>query len=320
MTEIDQKSIGMSHLRCFIEVAQDEEGGVSRASERLNVSQPYLTSQIKALEAILKVELLDRRKRPHKPNDAGKVFLEAAKAILKTLETATKNTKLVDRYGSNSLTVGFTPTIANSIMPDILRAFKQEYSEVKLVLSEEDSVTQIQRLRERTTDVMFLYQYSNVTASVLAAADLEIIPITQELLIVVLPENHPLAARAEISVADLDGLDFIMPDRQFITGLFAEIKDLFERSNSTLKIVVEAVFTNSILGLVAGEIGISILPNSIQSVQRRGVVYRPLSGSNPTNNRLNLVYRKDDNCKHLALQNFIKVTQGCVTLTAWGND
>ena len=104
---------------------------------------------------------------------------------------------------------------------------------------------------------MFLYQYSDMTRSILAAADLEIIPIDRESLIVVLPENHPLADRSEVSLADLDGLDFIMPDRQSVTGLFAEIKDLFERSNSTLKIVVEAVFTNSILGLVAGEIGIS---------------------------------------------------------------
>ena len=111
-----------------------------------------------------------------------------------------------------------------------------------------------------------------------------------------------------------------MPDRQSVTGLFTEIKDLFERSNSTLKIVAEAVFTNSILGLVAGEVGISMLPNSIQNVQRRGVVYRPLSGDNPTNNRLNLVCRKDDNCKHLALQNFIEVTQDFVKVTTAGDD
>ncbi len=319
MNAIDPlKSIEISHLRCFIAVAQ--QGGVNRASKYLKVSQPYLTSQMKALERKLNVILLDRRQRPHELTPAGQAFFAGAQAIVDKLAATTKQTKLIDECGSNYLTVGFTPAIANSIVPDILRAFQQTYSEVKLILSEEDSVIQIQRLRERTTDVMFFYQYSNVTESVLADADLEIIPIGRESLIVVLPENHPLATKPEISIADLDGLNFIMPTRQFVGSLFAEIKDLFQRSNSNLNIVVEAVFTNSILGLVAGEIGISILPNSVQTVQRRGVVYRPLSEHHPTANRLNLVYRKDDNCKHLALQNFIKVAQDFVTSTESGND
>lgn len=298
------KSIEHRHLLYFTTVAK--AGSFSKAARQLGMTQPPLSFQLQELEDTLGVKLfVDRQQRPIELTKAGAEFFKEAQEILAKLEQAIEKTKGIDSDKSSTLTVGFTPAIANSIMPDILRIFRQTYPDVKLILNEEDTPTQIQQLRDRTTDVIFLYQYSGMFESVTAAKDLTVKQIDRESLVVVLPENHKLTAQAKVSMNDLDGLDFIMPDRQYIASLFAEIQGLFLEANSTPNIVLEAVFMNTILGLVAGGIGISILPDSIENVQRRGVAYRPLDGHDTNTNRLYLVWRK----KNIStiLKNFIKV-------------
>jgi DNA-binding transcriptional LysR family regulator len=298
------KSIELRHLLYFTTVIK--AGSFSKAARQLGMTQPPLSFQLQELEDALGVKLfVDRQQRPLELTKAGAEFFRAAQEIQAKLEKAIKNTKGIDSNKSSTLTVGFTPAIANSIMPDILRIFRQTYPDAKLILNEEDTPTQIQRLRDRTTDVMFLYQYSGMFESVTAAKDLKVKQIYRESLVVVLPEHHKLTEHSEISIKDLDGLDFIMPDRQYIASLFTEIQGLFLKANSTPQIVLQAVFMNTILGLVAGGIGVSILPDSIQNVQRKGVAYRPLSGHNTNANRLYLVWRKKN--VPLILENFIKV-------------
>ncbi len=306
------KSIELRHLRYFITVA--EEGSFSQAAKQLEMTQPPLSFQMQELEdTLLGVKLfIDRQKRPLQLTPAGTAFLVEAKAILKTIDLATEKTQMIDSGKVGYLTVGFTSALANSVMPDILRKFGEKHPDVQLILSEEDSVTQVQRLRDRLTDVMFLYQYSGANELVIAAKDLTIEPICQESLVVVLPEQHELATKSEILLSDLNDRAFIMPDRQFISGLFREIQNLLNRVNSTPIIVLEAVYVVTILGLVAGGIGVSILPDSVQNLQRKGVVYRPISGQNTMADRLNIVYLKDN--KSIHLKDFIDVAHEFINL------
>ncbi|MDF5730071.1 MAG: LysR substrate-binding domain-containing protein [Rhizonema sp. PD38] len=78
------------------------------------------------------------------------------------------------------LTVGFTSSIANGILPNILRSFRQHYPKVKLTLREENSAFQIQGLRDRQTDIAFVYQ----THALSEAHDLEVMPLLLESLVV----------------------------------------------------------------------------------------------------------------------------------------
>lgn len=305
------KSIELSDLRYFIAVV--ESGSITNAAEKLNIAQPYLSKKIAALEKNLgKVELFNRRKRPHQLNQAGQAFLAKAQEIVKQVAEAVDSTKSI-RLGElegtlGYLTVGFTSSMANGILPDILRTFRQSYPNVNLMLSEENSVNQIQRLRDRATDLIFFHHNRELDK----AQDLEVMPLRQELLVVVLPENHPLATKSEISLIALQEEDFIMPDRQIVPGLFGQIYHLCGQSGFEPKISLEAVFMVTILGLVAGGIGIGILPDSVQKLQRQGVVYRPISGQ-ITTNRLHLVWRSQD--RSPILHNFIDILRKNSSLT-----
>jgi DNA-binding transcriptional LysR family regulator len=297
------KSIELSDLRYFIAVV--EAGSVTSAAEKLAIAQPYLSRKIAGLEKKLgKIELFDRHKRPHQLNQAGQAFLVKAQAIVKQVAEAVDSTKSI-RLGElegklGYLTVGFTSSMANGILPDILRTFRQNYPNVSLILSEENSVNQIQRLRDRATDLMFLYQNRELDE----AQDLEVMPLRQELLVVVLPEHHPLATKSEISLIALQKEDFIMPDRQIVPGLFGQIHHLCGQAGFEPKISLEAVFMVTILGLVAGGIGIGILPDSVQKLHRQGVVYRPISEQIAVN-RLHLVWRSQD--RSPIVHNFIDI-------------
>lgn len=266
----------LRHLRYFIAVADQQS--FSRAAERLHIAQPPLSQQIQALETQLGVKLFDRKSRPLQLTLAGQTFLAEARATLAKLEQAVHQTQRIHQGELGYLTVSFTSSTANGIFPELLRTFQQQYPEIKLILQEGNSAALIQRLRDRQTDIVFLYLYNEIFAD----NDFETISLTQEPLVVVLPQNHPLAAQKAVSISDLKNEEIVMPLHQVVSDLPAQIYHLCSQAGFVPKVAQTAVFMVTILGLVAGETGISILPAHVQNLQRTGVVYRPLQEQTTT--------------------------------------
>lgn len=286
-TEKENNRINLRDLECFIAVVK-EGNIITRAAAKLKVSQPYLSNQIIRLEEKLGgVALLEKKQL----TQAGKAFFDEAEVILSTLEQAAQRTKRIHQSESGYLTVGFTSSMANGILPNILRTFKKEYPEIKLILSEEVGSDRTSRLRDRLVDIMFFYSEDR---DFYEEKDLKVKKIGSESLVVVLPENHPLATKPKITINDLKDEELILPDPRFATGLSKEIIDLYTEAKIQPKIVLKAVFVVTILGLVSGEIGISILPDSVKNLQRTGVVYREIAEQPTRKNQLCAVYRKGD--------------------------
>ena len=290
----------LRHLRYFIAVA--DELSFSRAAERLQIAQPPLSQQIQALETELRVKLFDRKKRPLQLTLAGIAFLEEAKLMLAQLEQAVHKTRRIQQGELGYLTVGFTSSIANGILPNILRSFRQNSPEVKLILREENSAFQIQGLRDRQTDIVFVYQ----DPALCEARDLETMPLLQESLIVALPQSHRLSTRSSIAIKELVNEEFVMPLSPVVSGLPEQIRYLCDQAGFVPNVAQEATFIVTILGLVAGEMGVSILPSSVQNLQRTGVVYRPIQ-EQATVKQLIAVWRQGDPSP--ILQKFLAVVQ-----------
>jgi len=299
-----QLELELRHLRYFVMVA--EELNFTRAAERLDMAQPPLSQQIQDLEdEVLGVKLFER-KRPLRLTQAGVAFLNDARSLLATLELAIDKTQRIERGESGYLIVGFTSSMANGVSIDILQDFQQQYPNIKLILRELNSAVQINRLRERQVDIVFIYR----DRKIIPDKDLEVLPLQPEQLIVVLPERHPLAAKEAIEIAALDGEEFIMPLPQLEAGLFPQINQIFKQAQIEPNIVQSALFMVTILGLVAGGVGISILPSSVQNLQRKGVVYRPLV-EQTLSDRLTAIWRADDSSA--ILSNFIHVIRSINT-------
>ncbi|MBD2212970.1 LysR family transcriptional regulator [Calothrix sp. FACHB-156] len=289
----------LRHLRYFIAVA--EERNFSYAAQRLHIAQPPLSQQISALEAEIGVKLFDRKKRPLQLTSAGQVFLAEARLVLTQIEHAIVQTQRASRGEIGELIVGTNSSIANSLLPDMLRIFRDRFPDVKLVLRELTAAQQIQELHNRRLDIAFdrlLNSYQQNTG-------LCYLPIGRESLVIALPKTHPLASQSKIPLQDLANEPFVLPSTELVPS-YTEIIHLCQQAGFFPNVVQEATWMITVLSLVAGGVGVALLPSNVQNLQRKGVVYKPIQGANLTR-EIVVLWREEDTSP--VLHEFLKVIQ-----------
>ncbi|PHJ65970.1 LysR family transcriptional regulator [Nostoc linckia z18] len=275
----------LRHLRYFIAVA--EELHFSKAAERLHIAQPPLSQQIQQLEAQLGVELFHRKtKRQVQLTEAGQVFLQEAYQLLAQLQKAIELTQKIGRGEKGQLRIGFTSLVTYNLLPLILRQFREQFSEVELILQELTTTEQERSLQESRIHIGFAHPP-------LEDNTLNQKCIQQEALIVALAETHPLAERENISVSSLVNENFIMFPRHLGSGLYDQIVSLCQQVNFSPKVTQEAIQMQTIIGLVSAGMGIAIVPSSLQNLQRNGVVYRSFEEKTPLVETA-IVWREED--------------------------
>lgn len=263
----------LRHLRYFVAVA--EELHFNRAAERLHIAQPPLSQQIKQLESELGVELFYRRtKRQVQLTEAGQVLLQASYRILAQVEQAISNAQRAGRGETGTLAVGFTSTVVYDVLPAILSEYREQFPNVNLVLQELTTTQQEEALQNHQIEVGFCHPP-------LKDDGLELEPILQESLVVALPEVHPLATETTLSICLLADEPFILFPRYLGPGLYDQIVSFCQQANFSPKVVQEAVQMQTIIGLVSANVGVALVPASLQNLQRAGVVYKPLEGATP---------------------------------------
>src|SRR4029078_19331 len=112
----------LRHLRYFVAVAEEEN--ITRAAARLHVSQPPLSRQIRDLEEELGVALLERGAKHVRLTDAGRIFLNEARAVLERVQQATKAVRAVIDGKRGEIHVGYAPSLTVQLLPPALREFQ----------------------------------------------------------------------------------------------------------------------------------------------------------------------------------------------------
>lgn len=288
----------LRHLRYFVAVA--EELHFNRAADRLHIAQPPLSQQIKHLETELGVELFHRRtKRQVQLTEAGHVLLQAAYQILAQLEHAVDETQRAGRGEIGTLTIGFTSSVVYDILPAILYQFRQHFPQVDLVLQELTTTQQEEALHHHRIEIGFCHPP-------LKDSRLSLEYILQEPLVVALPETHPLATETAVSIGSLANESFILFPRPLGPGLYDQIVSFCEQANFSPKVMQEAIQMQTIIGLISAEMGVALVPASLQSLQRAGVVYRPLQSATPQVETA-MVWRPDSTSS--VLREFLQVVR-----------
>lgn len=186
----------LRHLRYFVAVA--EEQNVTRAAARLHVSQPPLTRQIRDLEAELSVELFQRTGKSIRLTDAGRVFLDEARASLRRVEEAVRLVQAVAAGKGGELRVGYAPSPTVGILPKVLRAFQKTSPGVRITLHDHSSPEMLARLREGRLHAAFMMQPTRQAARGVTFEKLITYPI-----VVAVPPDHPFSKRRSVSVSDV---------------------------------------------------------------------------------------------------------------------
>src|SRR5688572_8064965 len=122
------------HLRYIIAVA--EEGHITRAAERLGIQQPPLSRLIKAIEQELKVKLFHRVPRGVELTEAGRTFLDGARATFANLDRTLESTRRTARGEEGRISVAVTSSAGfQPLVPESIRAFRETYPRVTVTLA-----------------------------------------------------------------------------------------------------------------------------------------------------------------------------------------
>ena len=288
----------LRHLRYFVAVADELHFG--RAAEKLHISQPPLSMQIRALEDELGVALLHRTRRHVSLTRAGQAFLQDARQILEKTDQAILTARRAGRGEIGELAVGFISVADYNLLPLVLREFRRRYPMVSLSLKEATTDTQLEDLREGRIDVGFLLPP-------VTEPGIESVPVLREPLIAALPEHHPLAARSgAIALADLANTPFIITPRHMAPGLYDDIVSFCHAAGFSPQVTQEAIQMQTVISLVSAEMGVALIPHSLRNLKRTGVVYKSLKEKSPMS-EIHLAWRIGDSLP--ALQLFLRLAQ-----------
>lgn len=294
-----QVQMELRHLRYFVAVAEELHFG--RAAQRLHIAQQPLSRQISQLEDELGVQLFYRTKRTVRLTEVGEVFLTEARKTLSQAEQTILLAQQTSRGEIGRLAVGFTGAALNSLLPQIVRKFKDCHPKIEVVLERLHTQEQVIALRSQQLDVGFLHP--PISDTILLRET-----IHREQLVVMLPDTHPLAAGAphSVAIADLAHEAFILFPRRVGPVLYDRIISFCQQAGFSPNIVQEVVPQQTILGLVAVGLGISLIHASAQHVGQRGVVARPLQEPTP---ELELAIAWHPDTTNPALEKFLQVVR-----------
>lgn len=280
----------LRHLRYFIAVA--EEGHVTRAAARLGIQQPPLSQQIHALEREFDVQLFRRKPRGVELTEAGRALLDDARAILAQVEHARATTRRTARGEEGQIVVGFTSSAPFvPFVPRVIRAFRESFPLVSLVLEETGTGEMIEALRSELIDAAFIRSTAPDPSGVVVH------PLLEEAMVAALPAGHDLASSggdSGLALAALAGETFILYRRPVGPGLHDAIIASCHGAGFSPLVGQEAPRILSTLSLVAAGLGVSLVPASLQRLRMDGVVFRRLAGEPQPKAPLNLACRRGE--------------------------
>jgi DNA-binding transcriptional LysR family regulator len=262
--------VELRHLRYFVSVA--EELHFRKAAEKLHIVQPALSKQISSLERELGVQLLERDRRNVTLTEAGRVFLDEATAVLAHADGAVVRARAVGRGEVGRLNIGFIQPALADLLPRSLRVFRQHYPEVVLTLSEATSRMAIERIAGRSMHFAF------TRLPVPALPELSTEALSEEPVLLVVPQGHRLTAHGSVRLEDIADEDVILIDRKVEPELHDYYVAACNAAGFSPRVAHEVNSTSVAIGLAAGGLGVAFTPASARLAAQQGVAYLPLEG------------------------------------------
>ena len=263
----------LRQIEAFLAVAEELHFG--RAAHRLRMAQSPLSQTIRKLEKSLGTALFERNTRAVSLTTAGFAFLPHARKILEEFDLARRAATADSGEVYGRLSIGFSGALNHKTLPPLTRALRHRYPQLELTLTggllTQDALDQ---LGNGSLDLSFIGL--PVDAPALATRSIAVEPLGA-----ILPEDHPLAGRSAISLAELAADGFItMPAAQGST-LRDAIFSACTAAGFRPRVVQEVSDPYMALSLVAGGVGVSLMPGSVAGIMPGGTVFRPLSGVVP---------------------------------------
>jgi len=266
-------NIELRQLRYFVAVAEENHFG--RAAARLHMTQPPLSQTIQALEASLGTPLFLRTKRSVALTAAGLALLPEARRILQQAATLPDLARRAASGESGLLSLSFVSTADYSVLPPLLREFRERYPQAQIDLREATTDVQIEDLMQGRIDAGLLIPPLHDKAKV----ELDYLTVLSEPLVLAAPEGvKALRGKTSVMLKTVADLPLIIFPRRIAPAFHDAILGCFRDAGLTPRIGQEAIQMQTIVGLVSAGMGIALVPQSVSNLKRAGVEYKALPG------------------------------------------
>lgn len=256
-------------LRSFFAIV--ECGSLNKAAERLRVSQSTLTRQMQALEQDAGGTLLERGPGGVALTAAGHALLEGMRPVLADFDAALAAVRRQARGQSAELRVGYLMSAAVDYLNPALAALRKAHPEVRVKMRDLSPGEQIAALRAGELDVALLGQAGALLKTEFYVKTLAVLPV-----LAALPEDHALAARKTLKLADLKGELFVGAPDEDLPGHNQWVTRLCRRAGFRARFVQDADSLTHGLSVVVTEGAVALMPGHTASMQAPGVVMKPL--------------------------------------------
>jgi DNA-binding transcriptional LysR family regulator len=244
--------VELRHLRYFVAVAEAEN--VSHASLRLHVSQPPLSRQIRDLENELGFLLLKRTAKSVSLTEAGRTFLNEARAVLQRVDEGVKKARAVATAGETDLHVGYSPTPFAEILPKTLRGFKKAMPKVHVRLHDWSNKTILDGVRDGQLQIGLITRSPKTSA----LHDVRFEELLRQRVCVAVAPQHVFARRRAIPLAEVAAEPLIGLTREDYLNYYDLLSIIFSKVKQRPRVIEEHDSMSGVMSAVEAGTGVAV--------------------------------------------------------------
>ncbi|MGQ3672505.1 LysR substrate-binding domain-containing protein [Xanthobacter sp. TB0136] len=284
----------LKHYELLVVLAEELHFG--RAAQRLGISQPQLTHQLKQMEEIVGTLLFNRNRRRVELTRAGNLLLPEASGVMRHAKRAEAVALQAGHGLLGELRLGYIGAVTlNGVLTRLLTKFRTRAIKIQLQLLLMDLDQQFPEVKAGNLDAgLVRLPYPALSP------DLATRTLYHENLWIALPRDHPMAEQEDVELAALGGEDFIATHLPASAGFSAAVHTACTEAGITPNVVYRAPQFTAIASLVEAGLGVAVVPEALGRVRLPGVVYRPLRDIT-VRAEIALVYRQDNRSPPLDL-------------------
>lgn len=240
--------LNLNQLRAFYFAANCRS--ISRAAEKLFISQPAVSMQIRALEDRYGIRLFIRRKKRLELTESGEKLFEVADKIFRMAREAEELLLQESDFVTHVLKIGSTKTLVRYFLARYISRFRETFPKIQIQIDEGSSVRMVQSVLDNRNDLA-------ITGRVPYDSKLKVIPFIQDAMVLLAAPGHPLCRKRVISIEDLRGENFIL--REEGSGVRRVIEKMFKERGIVPSALIETGNVDFIKELVKMGKGITLL-------------------------------------------------------------
>lgn len=231
----------IQHIRYFLAVARHQS--FSKAAEELYVTQPILTRCVKNMEKELGVQLIQRSTKHFSLTEAGQLLLTNGKQLLQQHRDIYRQMEDLAGGQSGELRISGPGVLLDMYFPALVSQFRKAHPGVRITIRERGSLTVVQDVLEGDADIGL------VMLPLSDAENLQIIPIVEDEIHVLVHRDHPLAKKQAVHIRQLEGLDLITYNQS--TTLYHAFEKLCKQEGFSPVIAYQSMMPGFILDILS---------------------------------------------------------------------